>query len=99
MRDDYYKDYSYKEMIYVLAIKGYYDGKNFVPIGNVKIEKNKVAIITILDEYMEQKDALAMKLDAIDKISGLLQDEGKDIISEFEKVVSKRMNMLREVDL
>lgn len=83
----------------MLAVKGYYDGKNFVPIGNINIEKNKVAIITILDEYLEQKDALAMKLNAIDKLNGILKDEPKDIIDQFDKVVSKRMNILREVDM
>ncbi|OPJ54528.1 hypothetical protein [Clostridium oryzae] len=83
----------------MLAIKGYYDGKNFVPIGNIKIDKNKAAIITILDEYVEPNDILETKLRAIDRLNGILKNEPDDVISKFDTVLAKRMNISRKVDL
>ncbi len=36
----------------MLALKGYFNGKEFVPLGKVDVKPNQKVIITVLDEYL-----------------------------------------------
>jgi hypothetical protein len=83
----------------MLAVKGYYDGKSFIPLGDIKVEKNKAAIITILDEYINDIDDLQTKLNMVSGISGILNDEEKSVVEEFDRIISKRLDISREADL
>jgi hypothetical protein len=42
----------------MLALKGYFNGKEFIPLEKVNIKANQKVIITVLDEYI---DTLTMK--------------------------------------
>ena len=36
----------------MLALKGYYNGKDFLPLEKVNVKTNQKVIITLLDEYV-----------------------------------------------
>lgn len=38
----------------MLALEGYYDGKNVQTLGKIQAQKNQKLIITILDEFVEE---------------------------------------------
>lgn len=40
----------------MLAIKGYYNGREIVPLEKVEFKPNQKIIITILDEYVNPSD-------------------------------------------
>ena len=40
----------------MLALKGYFNGNEFVTFEKVDIKKNQKVIITVLDEYIETKN-------------------------------------------
>ncbi|MGN0729648.1 hypothetical protein [Treponema sp.] len=39
----------------MIAVKGYYDGKNYITEGNITVKPNQRVIITFLDEFEPQK--------------------------------------------
>ena len=39
----------------MLASKGYYDGKNILPLEKLRLKKNQLVKITVLDEYADEK--------------------------------------------
>ncbi|MBQ9206448.1 MAG: hypothetical protein IJ158_07000 [Treponema sp.] len=39
------------------AVKGYFDGQNYITEGNVAVKQNQRFIITFLDEFEPQKKA------------------------------------------
>lgn len=39
----------------MLALEGYYDGKSVQTLEKIQAQKNQKLIITILDEFMEEK--------------------------------------------
>ncbi|WP_195269842.1 hypothetical protein [Eubacterium sp. 1001713B170207_170306_E7] len=40
----------------MLASKGYYDGKNILPLEKLRLKKNQLVKITVLDEYADEKE-------------------------------------------
>jgi hypothetical protein len=67
------------------AVQAYYDGRAFVPVYPVKIQKNRAAIITILDESPTQPTKNAWR-----KYAGRLSDadyqELAEILQDTKKV-------------
>ncbi|GBR76546.1 hypothetical protein NO2_1079 [Candidatus Termititenax persephonae] len=66
------------------AIKAYYDGRAFVPVFPVNVAKNRVAIITILDNIMDsvpEKTYLQyvgkLSDDSYQEMTAILQDTRK----------------------
>lgn len=71
----------------MLAVKGYFNGKEFVPIGKVDIKPNQRVIITVLDEYFtaEEKPEKAYKK-YVGKLSSDSFEEVSEALKETEKV-------------
>lgn len=88
----------------MLALNGYYNGREFVSLEKVNISPNQRVIITVLDESISE-DALFQsaeintRLDAIDKLNGLLKDQNSDIIEKFDSIMSSRLNFSNEVNV
>jgi predicted DNA-binding antitoxin AbrB/MazE fold protein len=40
----------------MIALEGYFNGKEFVPLKKVDVKPNQKVIITVLDEYIESKE-------------------------------------------
>ncbi len=40
----------------MLALKGYFNGKEFIPLDKVNLKPNQKVIITVLDEYLSIED-------------------------------------------
>ena len=88
----------------MLALKGYFNGKEFIPLDKVEARPNQKVIITILDEYISTDNEIVSeetknKLNAIDKLNALLRDEEPKVIKEFDEEISKRFNFARGVEL
>jgi hypothetical protein len=73
----------------MLALKGYFNGKEFVPLEKVNIKVNQKVIITVLDEYI---DALTVKEKPykkyVGKLSAVGYNELVEALKETEKVDS-----------
>jgi hypothetical protein len=84
----------------MIALNGYYDGKNIIPIDHGKtLRKNQKVIITVLDEKPKKdNDELQSLLNLIDETAGMLNDLSDKELSEFDRTVSKRVNISRAVD-
>ena len=85
----------------MLALKGYYNGKEFVPLDKADVKPNQKVIITVLDEYVYIKnnsvsDEIKLNLDAVRKLTGLLANEDSKVLNEFDETLSKRVNFRRE---
>ena len=51
----------------MLAVKGYFDGKNYVTEGNIAIKTNQRFIITFLDEFEPPKRNLKRFIGKVSK--------------------------------
>lgn len=71
----------------MLALKGYFNGKEFISLDNVSIKPNQKVIITVLDEYFnsEEKPEKAYKK-FVGKLSSESFHEIKEALKETEKV-------------
>lgn len=68
----------------MMALKGYYNGKTIVPLEKVNnIKENQKVIITVLDEYMNDREVKekpykkyigVLKLDSLKEIEEALKD-------------------------
>ena len=65
------------------AVKGYFDGYNYVTEGNVAVKPNQCVIITLLDEFIPQKRNLKK---FIGKISPEDSDLAAKAVTEGRKV-------------
>ena len=84
------------------VFKGYFNGKEIIPLEKVEARPNQKVIITILDEYIsiDSKDDLKevkKKQNAIIGLHGLLKGESSEKIKEFDETLSKRLHFSREV--
>jgi hypothetical protein len=81
----------------MLAVKGYYDGYNYITEGNVAVKPNQHVIITFLEDDIEDNKKTLPKIQhklenqderihAIDGIFGILSHE------EAEKIRNNRVN-------
>lgn len=71
----------------MLALKGYFNGKEFVPLERVKIKRNQKVIITVLDEFVSEKDSQEKPYKKyIGKLSNDNFNEIKEALKETEKV-------------
>ncbi|MCX7749335.1 MAG: hypothetical protein N2645_20950 [Clostridia bacterium] len=73
----------------MLALKGYFNGKEFVPLEKADVKPNQKIIITILDEYIktDEKPEKPYKK-FIGKLSRESFDEISEALRETEKVDS-----------
>jgi predicted HicB family RNase H-like nuclease len=71
------------------ALRGYYNGKVFIPLEKVNVKANQKVIITVLDEYLEakQKEEKPYKK-YVGKLNVLSFKEVTEALEETEKVDS-----------
>ncbi|MDR0853169.1 MAG: hypothetical protein LBN34_02260 [Clostridiales Family XIII bacterium] len=61
------------------AVNAYYNGHTFVPTKPIKVKKNQRAIVTILDETIEQG-----KKSLLDFVGVLNQEDGANIMEAIK---------------
>ncbi len=66
------------------ALRGYYDGKEIVPLEKISIKPNQKVIITILDEYVSSEAKPYKKY--IGKLNAASFQEISEALKETEKV-------------
>lgn len=59
----------------MIAVKGYFNGQNYVVEDKVDVKENQCVIITLLDEFKEKKRDLK-------KYVGKISKEDSDLISQ-----------------
>lgn len=59
----------------MVAVKGYFNGQNYVVEDKVDVKENQCVIITLLDEFKEKKRDLK-------KYVGKISKEDSDLISQ-----------------
>jgi hypothetical protein len=64
----------------MIAVKAYYDGKAFIPISPVKAAKNQAAIVTVLDDAIDDTASNEYL-----QFAGSLSDENYREITEILK--------------
>lgn len=74
--------------IIMLALKGYYDGKEFVPLEKVNLKPNQKVIITVLDEYINLESDNKPFKKYIGKLNTESYNEISEALKETEKVDS-----------
>lgn len=67
------------------ALRGYYNGKEFIPLEKVNLKPNQKVIITVLDEYLDKNE----ERKPFKKYVGLLTKESFQEISEALKETEK----------
>jgi predicted house-cleaning noncanonical NTP pyrophosphatase (MazG superfamily) len=55
-----------------------------------KMRKSKVEIIILPAEESREKSSLAEKLQAVEELNGLISDQSKEKLDEFERIISER---------
>lgn len=70
----------------MLALKGYFNGKEFVPLDKADVKPNQKVIITVLDEYLSVEDKTEK---SYKKYVGKLSSESFREISEALKETEK----------
>ena len=79
----------------MLALKGYFNGKEFVPIDKANVKPNQKVIITVLDEYIDL-DEKADRKERFMKTFGSWDDERESdlIINDiYSSRVSRKENL------
>ncbi len=84
----------------MFAIKGYFNGKKFIPLERADLKPNQKVLITILDEYMDNcnQEIINAKIAAIEAMDGLLKDEEAEKLTEFDSTISERISFSRKVN-
>lgn len=84
----------------MLALKGYFNGKEFITLEKAEVKPNQKVIITILDEYIgsDITEDINEKLIAVEQLNGLLNDEGSDKRIQLDEIISKRVNFTQKVE-
>jgi hypothetical protein len=73
----------------VLALKGYYNGKEYIPLENANVKPNQKVIIMILDEYLKPEDVENKPFRKyVGKLSNESYAEITEALKETEKVDS-----------
>ncbi|GHT15558.1 hypothetical protein AGMMS4956_15780 [Bacteroidia bacterium] len=82
------------------AVKAYYDGVAFVPMIPLDIQKGRVFMLSVLQDYPPTQDVVK-KIMAFKHITNNLRriEHLDPLSSEFDKIVSQRVNFKREVVL
>jgi hypothetical protein len=70
----------------MLALNGYFNGKEFVPLDKVDVKPNQRVIITVLDEYIEERKPEKSYKKYVGKLSTESLNEINEALKETEKV-------------
>ena len=71
----------------MLALKGYFNGKDFIPLENVQIKRNQKVIITVLDEFVSDSESVEKPYKKyVGKLSKEDFNELQEILKETEKI-------------
>jgi len=73
----------------MLALKGYFNGKEFIPLDKVNLKPNQKVIITVLDEYLSDDDKIEKPYKKyVGKLNAKSFKEICEALEETEKVDS-----------
>jgi hypothetical protein len=79
------------------AYEGYFaDNGRFVPLGEAIIPEGSRAIVTLLDEALEQNSN--RQKNAVTRFRENMRNS-KPLPPEFDEIIGKRVNINRELDL
>lgn len=70
----------------MLALEGYYNGKEFIPLEKVNVKRYQKVIITVLDEFIKNEE---VREKPYKKYVGALSDESFKEIQEALKDTEK----------
>jgi len=82
------------------TVKAYYDGLAFLPIEPVQLLKGSVVNLSILFDDSTNKNT-AERLSAFRKLTNEFRELNKTepLSPEFDELLNKRVNFVRELDL
>ncbi|HBG37200.1 MAG TPA: hypothetical protein DDW88_09075 [Treponema sp.] len=63
----------------MISLTGFFDGSTFVPLDEIKVEKNQKVIITILDDFIDTSKK------SKNSYFGSLKNKIKTISEDFDK--------------
>ena len=78
------------------AYRGYYEGGRIVPMGSPKIPEGSELIITVLEPA--EKSRVKRQREAFEKFMDAMKNS-PPLSSEFDEIISRRVNIEREVEL
>jgi hypothetical protein len=78
--------------------QGYIENGRIITFGNPAIPDGSKVIITVLDEAISKATRIERKLQAIRELEEGLKD-CEPLPPEFDEILSKRVNITRELDL
>jgi hypothetical protein len=81
------------------AYQGYTEDGKIIPLGNPAIPNGCRAIITILDEPLRLESRLERQKKALRAFEKGLEQCTEPLPPEFDEILSKRVNITRELDL
>lgn len=81
----------------MLAIKGYFNGREFVPLDKANIKPNQKVIITVLDEYIDADEKIGRK-DRLMKTFGSWDDD-RDSEAIIKDIYSSRASRKEDISL
>ena len=82
------------------AVKAYYNGATFFPIEALNFPTGKVVRLTIVEEEVPSPE-IAQKLAQLAYINSNFQklNETEPLSSEFDDILSQRVNFSRQLDI
>jgi hypothetical protein len=80
------------------AYQGYFENGRIIPIGNPPIPNGSEVIITVLDVPAGLTRAERQKK-ALEEFWLATEDCGEELGPEFDEILSRRININRELDL
>jgi hypothetical protein len=90
--------YDEGRLIVVEAYQGYFVNERFVPYDNVVIPEDREVIVTVLDKPA-QESRIDRQLRALEEFQNGLRDCDEELGPEFDEIISRRVNITRELDL
>jgi hypothetical protein len=85
-----------RNVITMQAYRAYYEGGRIIPLGNSIIPEGSEIILTVLEP--ETKNRAERQREAFERFMTAIENT-PPLEDEFEKIISRRVNIRREVEL
>ena len=86
----------------LMSYEGYFEGDRFISKHNLKIPERRKAIVTIIEEE-KHEDIVKRQKEAFDEFIKNIKELDElgiePLGEEFDEIISKRVNITRELDL
>jgi hypothetical protein len=80
------------------SYQAYCENGKINPVGNPTIPEGRKIIITVLDEEAPESGSLR-QLEALERFRAEIQVCDESLGSEFDGIISRRVNITRDIDL